>query len=95
VTQAYDNLGASYEAVQIEDRGRSLADEQLAMQQRRYALGAAGLLELLDAQTPATTADQTYLNALYDFHWNLIRLEAAVGQPLRPGRGPLNDDSGL
>jgi outer membrane protein TolC len=95
VTQAYDNLGASYEAVQIEDRGRSLADEQLAMQQRRYALGAAGLLELLDAQTTATTADQTYLNALYDFHWNLIRLEAAVGQPLRPGRGPLNDDSGL
>jgi hypothetical protein len=24
------------------------------------------------------------LNAVYDFHYNLIALEAAVGQPLRP-----------
>jgi outer membrane protein TolC len=84
VTQAFDNMRAAYEAVQIEDRGRSLAEEQLQMQQRRYALGAAGLLELLDAQTTATQADQAYLNAVYDFHWNLIRLEAAVGQSLRP-----------
>ncbi len=95
VTQAFDNLTAAYEVQQLEERNRSLADEQLLMQQRRYALGAVGLLELLDAQTTATTADQAYLNAVYDFHWNLIRLEAAVGQPLRPGRGPLNDDSGL
>ena len=42
------------------------------------------MLELLDAQTSLTTADQAYLNALYDFHWNLIRLEAAVGRSLRP-----------
>ncbi len=95
VTQAYGNLTAAYEAVQIEERNRNLADEQLDMQQRRYALGAAGLLELLDAQTTATTADQAYLNALYDFHLNLIQLEAAVGQPLRPERGSMNDDSGL
>lgn len=87
VTQAYDNLTAAFEAVQIEDRGRGLADEQLLMQQRRYALGAAGLLELMDAQTTATQADQTYLNALYDFHWNMIRLEAAVGRSLRPDQG--------
>lgn len=84
VTQAYDNLTAAYEAVQIENRGRSLAEEQLLMQQRRYALGAAALLELLDAQTVLTQAEQAYLNALYDFHWNLIRLEAAVGRNLRP-----------
>jgi len=84
VTQAYDNLSAAYQVVQLEERNRSLAEEQLQLQQRRYALGAAALLELLDAQTSLTTADQAYLNALYDFHWNLIRLEAAVGQPLRP-----------
>ncbi|GMV06102.1 MAG: hypothetical protein AMXMBFR53_23780 [Gemmatimonadota bacterium] len=84
VTQAFDNLVAAYESVEIESRNQGLAEEQLQMQQRRYALGAVGLLELLDAQTTATQADQTYLNALYDFHWNLIRLEAAVGRNLRP-----------
>ena len=84
VTQAYDNLSAAFQVVQLEERNRSLAEEQLQLQQRRYALGAAALIELLDAQTSLTTADQAYLNALYDFHWNLIRLEAAVGQSLRP-----------
>jgi len=86
VTQAFDNLTAAYEVVQLEERNRSLAEEQLQMQQRRYALGAAALLELLDAQTSLTTADQAYLTALYDFHWNLIRLEAAVGSNLRPSQ---------
>jgi outer membrane protein len=84
VTQAYDNLGAAYRIVQLEERNRALAEDQLQAEQRRYALGSVALLELLDAQTTLSTADQAWLTALYDFHWNLIRLEAAVGQPLRP-----------
>lgn len=86
VTQAYDNLVAAYQVVQLEENNRSLAREQLQMQQRRYSLGASALLELLDAQTTLSTAERQYLNALYDFHWNLIRLEAAVGRSLRPER---------
>ena len=42
------------------------------------------MLLLMDAQTTMTTADQAYLTAVYDFHYSLIALEAAVGQPLRP-----------
>jgi outer membrane protein TolC len=38
----------------------------------------------MDAQTTLSTAEQAYLTAVYDFHYNLIALEAAVGQPLRP-----------
>ncbi len=87
-TQAYDNLIAAYQVVRLEDRNRNLAVDQLAMQQRRYSLGAGSLLELLDAQTTLSTAEQAHLNAVYDFHWNLIRLEAAVGQGLRPERQP-------
>ena len=83
VTQAFDNLTAAHRVVQLEERNRQVAEEQLQLQQRRYSLGAAALLELMDAQTTVSTADQAYLNAVYDFHWNLIRLEAAVGQPLR------------
>jgi outer membrane protein len=84
VTQAFDNLNSAYRVVQLEERNRAVAEEQLQLQQRRYALGAAALLELLDAQTTVSTADQAYLNAVYDFHWNLIRLEASVGRSLRP-----------
>mgnify|MGYP006209930189 CR=1 FL=1 len=64
-------------------RNRTLAEEQLTLQQRRYALGASDMLLLMDAQTTMSTAEQAYLNAVYDFHYNLIALEAAVGQPLR------------
>jgi len=84
VTGAYDNLVSAYRVVQAEQRNRALSEEQLQLQQRRYALGAADLLLLMDAQTTLTTAEQANLNAVYDFHYNLIALEAAVGQPLRP-----------
>ena len=83
VTNAYDNLVSAHRVVQAEERNRTLAEEQLLLQQRRYALGAASLLELMDAQTTMTTADQSYLNAVYEFHYSLIVLEAAVGRPLR------------
>lgn len=82
VTNAYDNLVAAYQVIQAEQRNQELSEEQLQFQQRRYALGAAGLLELMDAQTTVTMSDQLYSNALYDFQFNLIALEAAVGQPL-------------
>lgn len=83
VTQAFDNLDAAYRVVRLEERNRALSEEHLRMQQRRYALGATSILELADAQARMATAEQAYLNARYDFHWNVIRLEAAVGRSLR------------
>jgi outer membrane protein len=83
VTNAYDNLVSAHQVVQAEERNRTLAEEQLLLQQRRYALGASDMLLLMDAQTTMSTAEQAYLSAVYDFHYNLIALEAAVGQPLR------------
>lgn len=82
VTNAYDNLVSQYRVVQAEERNRTLAEEQLLLQQRRYALGAVDLLLLMDAQTTMSTADQAYLNAVYEFHYSLIVLQAAVGRPL-------------
>lgn len=87
VTNAYDNLESAYRVVRAEERNRTLAEEQLQLQQRRYALGAADMLVLMDAQTTMTTADQAYLNAVYEFHYSLIVLEAAVGRPLGARQG--------
>ena len=83
VTNTFDNLSSAYRVIQAEERNRTLAEEQLLLQQRRYSLGAADLLLLMDAQTTLSTAEQAYLNAVYDFHYNLIALEAAVGRRLR------------
>lgn len=84
VVNAYDNVESAYRVVQAEQRNRGLAEDLLELEQRRYALGASDLLLLLDAQASLSLAEQSYLNAVYDFHYNLIALEAAVGQPLRP-----------
>ena len=84
VRSTYDNLLSAYRLVQAEGRNLELSEEQLVLQQRRYALGAANLLELLDAQSVLSQAEQGYLGAVYDFHYNLIALEASVGRTLRP-----------
>jgi outer membrane protein len=84
VTSAYDNLLAAYRIAEAETRNRELAGTQLELEQRRYALGASDLLLLLTAQTALSQAEQSYLQAVTSFHLNLIALEAAVGQPLRP-----------
>ena len=84
VTGAYDNLESAYRIVQAETRNRELAETRLELEQRRYALGALPLLNLLDAQSSLSVAEESYLKAVTSFHLNLIALEAAVGQPLRP-----------
>ena len=85
VTQAYDNLTTAYQLIGLQDTNRQVAEERLSMARQRYAVGAANILELLDAQTSVQTAERDYLNALYDFQIDLATLEAASGQRLRPG----------
>jgi outer membrane protein TolC len=84
ITAASGNLRAAYDVVEIESRNRELAVEQLDFAQERYRLGAAPLLELLEAQSSAATAERDYLNAVYDFHGALVELERASGLSLRP-----------
>ncbi|MSR36517.1 MAG: TolC family protein [Gemmatimonadetes bacterium] len=84
VTQAYDNLVTAYQLIALQDRNRQVAEQRLSMARQRYAVGAAAILELLDAQTSVQTAERDYLNALYDFQINLAILEAASGSRLRP-----------
>ena len=82
VTQAYDELLTAVEVVGIEERNREVANEQLALAQERYRLGAATFLELLEAQSSVAAAERDYLNARYRFHGALWALEAAVGERL-------------
>jgi outer membrane protein len=84
ITEAHDNLVTAHQLIAIQERNRQVATERLTMARQRYAVGAANILELLDAQTSLQTAERDYLNALYDFQINLARLEGASGARLRP-----------
>ena len=50
VTSAYDGLMTAYTVVQVEERNREVATEQLELSRQRYALGADPFLVLLDAE---------------------------------------------
>ena len=84
VTSAYDALMTAYNVVQVEERNREVAAEQLELSRQRYALGADAFLVLLDAERTMADGERAYLDGLYAFHVELANLENAVGQPLRP-----------
>ena len=87
VTQSYDDLVTAYRALRIQERNLEVATEQLELARRRYALGAAPFLELLDAEDSMEQSERDHLAAVYDFHAAIWSLEAAVGRRLRPEDG--------
>ena len=84
VTAAYDALTTAFDVVQVEERNREVAAEQLALSRTRYTLGADNFLVLLDAERTMADGERAYLDGLYAFHIELANLETAVGQQLRP-----------
>ena len=84
VTSAYDALTTAFNVVQVEERNREVAVEQLELSRTRYALGADPFLVLLDAERTMADGERAYLDSLYSFHLELANLENAVGQGLRP-----------
>lgn len=81
---AYLQLQTAYQSVQIEETNREVAADQLEMARERYRVGLDSFIQLTEAETLKSQADQAYLGAVYTFHEALADLEAAVGQPLRP-----------
>jgi len=84
VTTAYDALTTAFNVVQVEERNRGVAAEQLELSRQRYTLGADNFLVLLDAERTMAEGERAYLGGLYAFHLELANLETAVGRRLRP-----------
>ena len=84
VTSAYDALTTSFSVVQVEERNREVAVEQLELSRQRYTLGADNFLVLLEAERVMAEGERAYLDGLYAFHIELANLENAVGERLRP-----------
>jgi outer membrane protein len=87
VAAAHLRLTTAFRAVRIEETNRTLAAEQLEQARERYRVGLDSFVQLTEAQTLKSGADQAYLAAVYTFHEALADLEAAVGRTLRPAAG--------
>jgi len=61
---------------------KGLREQSLELEQERYRLGAASILELRQAQVDFAQAEIDYINSIYDFHTTLSSLSRSIGRDL-------------
>jgi outer membrane protein TolC len=80
---ALATVRTAYESALLEERNRSLAEQQLRLARERYQLGAITFVELVAAQTVMAQADRDRTAAIFAYHDAVTRLETLVGTSLR------------
>ncbi|MBW7995570.1 MAG: TolC family protein [Candidatus Glassbacteria bacterium] len=74
------DLQQLYESHLALAESRDLRQQSLELEQERYRLGAASLLDLRQAQTDFSQAEVNYINSKYEFHTALSNLSGSVGR---------------
>lgn len=82
VTQQMATLATSFEQIQIADGNLAAAREDLRVQNERYRVGAATILDLLTSQAALTTAEVNVIQTRFDYVIARAQLEATVGRTL-------------
>jgi outer membrane protein len=82
VATRYQDLVTARRAVELEERNRELATDQLTLSREQYSVGTVSFINLKEAETTKARADRAYLVAIYSFHESLAALEMAVGRKL-------------
>ncbi len=77
------NAQTAFRAAELQRQVAGNAAEELRMSRERFRLGAAGSLEVVDAQTRLADAERAVIDAVYTYHKALASLEALVARPLR------------
>jgi outer membrane protein TolC len=80
VREAYLNLSAARQRVEVSRDSAAQAEESLRILQNRYDAGLATIMDVLRAETMRTTAQNNHLNAVYDFRLAFAALELATGK---------------
>lgn len=80
VKQAYLGVELANESRRLAEQTEASAQEDFNLAQEKYNLGAATILDLLDAQASLTEAQTARVNALYDQYVAVARLENAIGR---------------
>jgi outer membrane protein len=84
VREAYLNLNAARQRVEVSQDSAAQAEESLRILQNRYDTGLATIMDVLHAETMRTSAQNNHLNAVYDYRLAFAALELATGK-LGPG----------
>jgi outer membrane protein len=80
VREAYLNLNAAHQRVEVSRDSAAQAEESLRILQNRYDAGLATIMDVLRAETMRTSAQNNHLNAVYDYRLAFAALELATGK---------------
>ncbi len=80
VREAYLNLNAARERVEVSRDAATQAREGLRILRNRYDAGLVTIMDVLRAETMRTSAQNNHLNALYDYRLASAALELATGE---------------
>lgn len=80
IRQAHLAIREAEQKIEVTEEALEAAEQDLKLTQEKYNLGAASMLELLDADVSYKTARNNQVNALYDYHLALARFEKAIGK---------------
>jgi outer membrane protein TolC len=78
--QAFLNVEEARAKIELTKEKVKSAQEDLDLMQEKYNLGAASILELLDAEVSFKQAESDRVEALYDYNLAVAQFEKAVGQ---------------
>ena len=80
IRQAYLAVKEAEQKIEVTDEALKAAEQDLKLTQEKYNLGAASMLELLDADVSYKTAKNNQVNALYDYNLAVAMFEKAIGK---------------
>lgn len=80
VREAYLNLNAARQRVEVSRDSAAQAQESLRILRNRYDTGLATIMDVLRAETMRTAAQNNHLNAVYDYRLAFAALELATGE---------------
>jgi outer membrane protein len=79
VREAYLNLNAAQQRVEVSRDSAAQAAESLRILQNRYDAGLVTIMDVLRAETMRTSAQNNHLNAVFDYRLAFAALELATG----------------
>ena len=82
VRQAVLNVQQAGESIGVAEKGAQQARENLELAEGRYNTGVGNIIELTTAQVSLTSAEASYVQALYNYQTFVATLQNAIGQPV-------------
>ena len=76
-------LRTAQQRIALQQVSVAAAQEDVRVQQQRYNIGASVLLDLITSQAALATAEQSLIQARYDYRIARAQLEALIGRDLQ------------